>query len=335
MPSPAAPAPARPGASPALGSVTDIFARSRATTYVEIAESRGVAERAIDELGLDDSPAALVGRVDVSQPVDTALLRISARADSPQEAQQLADAWANAVAAEVAATEDPDDRQRAGTPYIDESQPREKINQEQLKHDPITLDAKQRPIVRDTIQEVCKYRGWSMLACNVRSNHVHVVVAADATPEKMMNDFKAYATRRLNEAELHRQGDKTWTRHGSTRYLNDEESLAGAIDYVLNRQGGDLGGMASADPKGPLPHGRGSLCKKHTPLLRVGHAGGAGWWVSRSGPSRTQARLVEPILLALIYPSRDRTDWAVELAMARVEVPACWRICARKSTCCG
>lgn len=107
------------GASPALGSVTDIFARSRATTYVEIAESRGVAERAIEELGLDDSPASLVGRVDVSQPVDTALLRISARADSPQEAQQLADAWANAVAAEVAATEDPDDRQRAGTPYID------------------------------------------------------------------------------------------------------------------------------------------------------------------------------------------------------------------------
>ena len=146
-----------------------------------------------------------------------------------------------------------------GTPYIDESEPRERINQDQLKHDPVTLDASQRPIVRDTIQDVCAYRGWSLLACNVRSNHVHVVVSAEDTPEKVMNDLKSYATRRLNEAGLHMHGEKTWTRHGSTRYLNDEAAVTGGIDYVLNHQGEDLGGMASADPQGPLPHGRGSL----------------------------------------------------------------------------
>ena len=71
------------GSSPALGSVTDTYARSRATTYVEIAKSRDVAQRVIDELGLSTTPQSLIGKIKVTQPVDTALLRIAARARSP------------------------------------------------------------------------------------------------------------------------------------------------------------------------------------------------------------------------------------------------------------
>lgn len=106
------------GSSPALGSVTDTFARSRATTYVEIARSRDVAQRVIDDLGLEASPQSLIGDIEVTQPVDTALLRISARSTSPQEAQQLADAWVEGLAAEVASNEDPEGRARNGTPFV-------------------------------------------------------------------------------------------------------------------------------------------------------------------------------------------------------------------------
>lgn len=107
------------GASPALGTVTDSYARSRATTYIQLAESRSVAERVIDDLGLSTSPQSLIGRISVNQPVDTAYLEITATADSPEDARELADGWTDALAAEVASKDDPDNRQRNGTPYID------------------------------------------------------------------------------------------------------------------------------------------------------------------------------------------------------------------------
>jgi hypothetical protein len=65
---------------------------------------------------------------------------------------------------------------------------------------PYHLDAPRRAIVLAAIQEVCRHRGWQLLACHVRTTHVHAVVAGDTAPEKMMNDFKAYASRRLSEA---------------------------------------------------------------------------------------------------------------------------------------
>ena len=44
----------------------------------------------------------------------------------------------------------------------------------------------------------CAHRGWGLLAAHVRSNHVHAVVEAEVRPEKIMNEFKAYASRELN-----------------------------------------------------------------------------------------------------------------------------------------
>ena len=43
---------------------------------------------------------------------------------------------------------------------------------------------------------VCVRRGWSLLAAHVRSNHVHTVVEAEVPPERVMGDFKTYASRR-------------------------------------------------------------------------------------------------------------------------------------------
>ena len=45
----------------------------------------------------------------------------------------------------------------------------------------------------------CAYRGWNLLAAHVRSNHVHIVVEAEAQPERNMNEFKSYASRELNQ----------------------------------------------------------------------------------------------------------------------------------------
>ena len=136
----------------------------------------------------------------------------------------------------------------------------------QLKSPPLTFNTAQRRNVRDTIQEVCRHRRWHLHACNVLTNHVHVVVAADRPPERVMNDFKSYATRRMVQADLLQQGREVWTRHGSTRYLNEEASVTAACRYVLEEQGDDNVAVADNEVEtggsvrgNPLPHGRGSL----------------------------------------------------------------------------
>lgn len=88
-------------------------------------------------------------------------------------------------------------------------------------------------------------KGWGLYAVNVGTNHVHVVVRAEETPEKVMNLFKIWASRRVREANLLEPDQKLWTRHGSTRYLRDEQDVVDAVSYVLEGQGKDLGGTRS------------------------------------------------------------------------------------------
>lgn len=71
----------------------DNVARARAKSYLDIARSRLVADFAREQLGVSTSPDALIGRVRVSNPVDTAILRVSADAPTPQEAKELVEAW--------------------------------------------------------------------------------------------------------------------------------------------------------------------------------------------------------------------------------------------------
>jgi len=104
--------------NPALGSVNDQLAQSRATSYIDIAKSRATAQQVIDDLGLDASPSELVTRITVEQPIDTVLLKITAEAPTPREAQLLADAWVSALADQVKEIEAPGRRLVAGTPRV-------------------------------------------------------------------------------------------------------------------------------------------------------------------------------------------------------------------------
>ena len=104
--------------NPALNSVNDSLAKSRAVNYVKLATSRATAEAVVDDLGLDVSPSSLVGSISVEQPSDTVLIEITARATSPIGAQQLADAWVSALADQVREIEDPRGLERSGTPQV-------------------------------------------------------------------------------------------------------------------------------------------------------------------------------------------------------------------------
>jgi REP element-mobilizing transposase RayT len=106
-----------------------------------------------------------------------------------------------------------------------------------LRQMPFELDADQREITLEAMREVSRYKNWRLLAAQVRSNHVHIVVDADAAAELVMNAFKAYASRALNLARPGERGRIRWARHGSTRHLWSGEGIDSALRYVLEKQG--------------------------------------------------------------------------------------------------
>ncbi|MFN8618107.1 MAG: transposase [Dehalococcoidia bacterium] len=148
-------------------------------------------------------------------------------------------------------------RDGTGTLELDADARRERHETSLLLSEPVTFDERQRAVVADAMHGVARHRAWQLWALNVRTNHVHVVVSAAAAPEQVMNTLKAWSTRRLREAGQDGGAPKLWTRHGSTRYLWSERDIEGAVQYVLEAQGGDLGGVrGSRAVEADLPDGR-------------------------------------------------------------------------------
>ena len=106
-----------------------------------------------------------------------------------------------------------------------------------MLQDPYVLNATGRTIVLTAIQKHCAYRGWNLLAAHVRSNHVHAIVEAETRPEKIMNEFKSYASRELNRLTTDGSERRRWARHGSTRWLWKDEDVRRALQYVVEEQG--------------------------------------------------------------------------------------------------
>ncbi len=110
-----------------------------------------------------------------------------------------------------------------------------------MKADPVKLSGVHRTTAEATIRRHCEIRGWELLAVNVRTNHVHVVVAAPEHPDEVRSQFKAWCSRRLSELERATGGSTNgkrtwWGEGGSSRYLFDEKSLDAAIAYVRDAQ---------------------------------------------------------------------------------------------------
>jgi REP element-mobilizing transposase RayT len=124
---------------------------------------------------------------------------------------------------------------KSGEPGICQPAPEiEAAMRSRMKQETVVLSEPLRTIVDATIREVIAYRGWLLHALNVRTNHIHVVVTANRRPETVMEQLKAWCSRRLSENFGRKQ--KWWTEHGSTKWINDEAYLSNAIRYVNEMQ---------------------------------------------------------------------------------------------------
>lgn len=123
------------------------------------------------------------------------------------------------------------------TPLVPPSAARATYKRSLVTGAPFTMSGEHRRIVDRTIRNHCEIRGWPIHALNVRTNHVHIVcTATDTAPERIVEQCKAWSTRRLREAGTVDGSQLIWTRHASTRYLWDQDSVRRAAEYVRDWQ---------------------------------------------------------------------------------------------------
>lgn len=127
-----------------------------------------------------------------------------------------------------------------GEPRAVSSSDRKALQAARLKSPPFLLNAASRRAVEKTIRDVCECRNWGLIAINVRTNHAHAGISGGAASAKILNDFKAYATRALRESGEWPYGHSPWADKGSRRFLWTEAHVGAASNYVLNGQGGEL-----------------------------------------------------------------------------------------------
>ncbi len=127
-----------------------------------------------------------------------------------------------------------------GTPRMPPSEKLKKYMESEMKQAEFLLGKPKRICILEAVKEVCDYKGYELLAINIRTNHLHAVVSAQKKPERIINEFKAYSTRRLRENNLAEKEEKVWSRGKSRRYLWKTRSVERAVDYVLFGQGNEI-----------------------------------------------------------------------------------------------
>ena len=101
---------------------------------------------------------------------------------------------------------------------------------------PFELDVLARDVVAAAIRERCEVAGWHLVALNVRTNHVHLLVGASEPANQVMTSLKAWSTRRLRERGLVGPQRRVWSRHGSTQHAWKESELERIAHYIVHGQ---------------------------------------------------------------------------------------------------
>jgi REP element-mobilizing transposase RayT len=130
------------------------------------------------------------------------------------------------------------DNNVVGQPRIPANAIRVETLHAKLSQPPLTLDNAMRATAEAGIRAHADFRGWLVVAANVRTNHAHVVIGrtGEYHPDEILKQLKGAATRLLRSSGLVEPVRRVWTDGGSKRWLNDDDSFAKAVDYVLNRQ---------------------------------------------------------------------------------------------------
>ncbi|WP_308467500.1 polysaccharide biosynthesis tyrosine autokinase [Rathayibacter soli] len=94
--------PATPGQTQTIApGQSNAITQSYVASFTDLASWRSVAQHAISELKLSATPESLVGQITVTNPTNTSILQVQAKAASPAAAQALAGAWIRGLQATI------------------------------------------------------------------------------------------------------------------------------------------------------------------------------------------------------------------------------------------
>jgi len=115
-----------------------------------------------------------------------------------------------------------------------------------MKGEAVLLKPHDRNTVEEACFQHCEHRRWHLLAVNARTNHVHVVVVADQSPQKVRDQLKANCTRALRQQSTPLVVDRTWTTGGDCEILDSDADVEASVIYVTEAQ--DRKGLERDDP---------------------------------------------------------------------------------------
>ncbi len=107
---------------------------------------------------------------------------------------------------------------------------------QQMKGEVVLLEQKDRLVVEEVCNKHCEIRNWHLFAVNARTNHVHVVVAADTKPQLVRDQLKANCTRGLRRQAIPLNCNRTWSRGGDCSLLDSDDDVEAAVLYVAEGQ---------------------------------------------------------------------------------------------------
>ncbi len=136
-----------------------------------------------------------------------------------------------------------EEHNRVGEPVLPFDPARHGFMRTKLAQPPLTLSAAAQVAVQDIVMKHTSLRGWRLLALATPVTHVHVVVDCRVAgepmpkdPELVMEEYKSWGTRELRRRGIVGPNRRVWTDHGSTRWINSDQGLHAAIDYVTRLQ---------------------------------------------------------------------------------------------------
>jgi REP element-mobilizing transposase RayT len=137
-----------------------------------------------------------------------------------------------------------------GTEYAKDIPKLREFARGQLKGAPIFLNAAKADAMLRQFYETASRRKWKLCAVGIMATHIHIVVGVmgDPDPDKVLGDFKSYASGALNKKWGKPLSETWWTERGSTRKLRDEAAVLAAIEYVRNQPSPLLIWIAGEDP---------------------------------------------------------------------------------------
>ena len=105
-----------------------------------------------------------------------------------------------------------------------------------MNEPPVLLNSNQRIAVESVCRKHAEIRGWELHAVNARSNHVQLVVTADADGKMVRSQFKANATNILRQPPNPIANKKVWTRGGDIKIVDGDDAMDRVVLYITVAQ---------------------------------------------------------------------------------------------------